>query len=169
MRRTIGTAWIANTALSAIVAEAEGSYPAETGGLLLGYWSAPYTEVVITDIIDPGPQSIHEPTRFVPDADYQENELARRFCLDPARLGYLGDWHSHPRGTGMLSRQDRKTLTDIATCVEARAPVPLMAVVALSPGVSTDWKTFIWRFGPKTPRWPGRDRRITLLRLQPFS
>lgn len=142
--REVGSAWISDSAMAKMTVEADRSAPNETGGLLLGYWRVRYSVVVITDVIGPGLRATHEPTRFIPDADYQEMELARRFRLDPERNGYLGDWHTHPRGIAQLSRQDRSTLFSIATHREARAPAPLMLVLTAQP----DWVAMIWRYGP---------------------
>lgn len=164
MRRSVGSARIAQRVLSTVIVEAERTYPFETGGVLLGYWSIPYTEVAITDVVGPGPRAIHEPTRFVPDADYQEAEIADRYLSDPAHRTYLGDWHSHPRGQANLSSEDRRTLLSIATYQEARAPVPLMAVLTRD----TEWQVSVWRFRPPIIELLGSRGRVSLLRLRPL-
>ncbi|MDP9364053.1 MAG: Mov34/MPN/PAD-1 family protein [Chloroflexota bacterium] len=148
MRRPVGTAWVAESALAAMAAEAERTYPLETGGVLLGYWAMAHSEVVVTDVVGPGLRAVHEPTRFVPDRDYQDAEIARLHVADPARYGYLGDWHSHPRGGAGLSAKDQEALRQIARHQAARAPVPLMAILTLS----GEWRVAAWCLRPG-PFW----------------
>lgn len=144
--------------------EADRVLPCETGGVLLGYWAHPFSEAVVTAIVGPGPAAIHEPTRFVPDADYQEGEIVRWHLADPGRHGYLGDWHSHPYGKSRLSLKDRQTMLEIATHEAAQAPVPLMAVMTLEP----DWQVSVWRFQSWPIRFLGYCGRLSLLRVQTF-
>lgn len=144
LRKKVGTAWISTVALNEMGAEAERVFPNETGGVLLGYWSRPFQEVVITNVVGPGPSAIHRRNRFVPDSTYQEKEIARHYKESRRMHTYLGDWHTHPRTSPHLSRQDRSTLRRIATYAPARSPVPLMAVLA---GPSP-WKLAVWRATP---------------------
>jgi integrative and conjugative element protein (TIGR02256 family) len=125
--------------------EAVRAFPFETGGVLLGYWAREYEEVVVTHATGPGPRAVHRMHSFVPDAEYQEAEVARLYEESGRVSTYLGDWHSHPLGTVSLSRRDRRTLRHIAGHREARAPVPIMAVIG---GGDPDWFLGVWRFAP---------------------
>ena len=124
--------WWAAAALEAALREAQRAYPLETGGLLLGWTSEPGA-VVITQVIGPGPRATHRATSFTPDAGWQERQLADAYEQAGRRLQYLGDWHSHPRGTIRLSGTDRATLRHIAHERQARAAHPVMAVLAGGP------------------------------------
>lgn len=142
--------WIHVTALDAITAEAAASHPLETGGVLMGYWYA--GQPVITHAIGPGPAARHKAHDFHPDAGWQQDAIARVYDDSGRRYSYLGDWHTHPGGTGALSRLDRRTLTRIASFPAARVAMPVMLVGADRDG---------WRFVPW--RWRGvRWRRLTL-------
>lgn len=123
------TAWVAHRALKEMIAEADAQTPCETGGLLLGYRHSPQ-EVVITAVIGPGPAASHQRAGFHPDSRWQSAEIARRYAEAGRRLRYLGDWHTHPRGAGRLSRTDRRTLCTIARDTKASCPHPVMAVLA---------------------------------------
>jgi integrative and conjugative element protein (TIGR02256 family) len=103
--------------------------PLETGGLLLGYRSTT-REVVITQVLGAGPNAERTAARFVPDHNWQEQQLAAAYERAERRLAYLGDWHSHPRGSTRLSRLDRQTLQTISRHSAARCPVPVMAIIA---------------------------------------
>ena len=141
LRKKVGTAWISKASLDEMIAEAERVFPNETGGVLLGYWVHPLEEVVITAVVGPGPNAVHQGDRFVPDVRYQDEEIARHYSESGRLHTYLGDWHTHPRSEPWLSRQDRRTLWEIATHAEARAPVPLMAVLACG----SPWTLEVWR------------------------
>jgi len=164
MQHTVGTAWLGEHTLSVMAEEATRAYPCETGGVLLGYWATPYSEVVVVAAVGPGHGAIHEPMRFVPDADYQEAEIARWYRADPGRHAYLGDWHSHPHGGAHLSAKDRQALLQIARHKAARAPVPLMAVLTLDDA----WGISVWRFQPAMITLFGFQGRTSLFRVQSF-
>ena len=123
--------------------------------MLIGSWIDP-ERVRITGQIGPGPKALHELTSFVPDYDYQEREIAKRFRSTDGRETYLGDWHTHPGGASYLSKRDCATLSRIADYDEARAPEPLMLL--LSDG--DPWRVAVWRAG-----YYGRFRRT--LRVEP--
>lgn len=127
-----GWAWWAGAALEEALREAERAFPLETGGLLLG-WSPQAGRVVISHVIGPGPRATHRRASFAPDAAWQEQQLAEAYEAAGRRLQYLGDWHTHPRGTVCLSARDRATLQQIASHPNARAPHPTMAVLAGGP------------------------------------
>jgi integrative and conjugative element protein (TIGR02256 family) len=128
-----GTAWIPDHILQLLFAEADRFAPKETGGILLGYWSDSPREPVITQHIDAGPGALHAPGRFRPDHEYQEAEISRRYAASNRTLSYLGDWHSHPRGSTSLSVTDVSTLRRIALSRQARAQQPLMLIIAEGP------------------------------------
>ena len=141
--------WWAAAALEEALREAQRAYPLETGGLLLGWTTGPGT-VVISRVIGPGPRASHRATSFTPDAAWQERQLADAYEQAGRRLHYLGDWHSHPRGTIRLSGIDRATLRRIAGHPDARAAHPVMAVLAGGPM----WQVAVHQHAPRrhTPR-----------------
>lgn len=145
MYETIGTAWVNQAVCSAMAAEADEVFPKETGGILVGYWDSFCKDVVVTNVIGPGPQAVHENSRFVPDADYQNKELACLYRESGRLLSYLGDWHSHPNAGPHLSRIDRRALRTIANAPQARAPIPLMAILAKG----SPWSLTVWRALPR--------------------
>ncbi len=164
MHRSVGIAWIAEQVLTALRAEADHAFPLETGGVLLGYWATLPEEVVIADAIGPGPQALHGERRFRPDRDYQEAEIARRYEESGRYHTYLGDWHTHPRTGPRLSGLDRRTLRSIARDRDARAPVPLMAVL----GGGITWDLVVWCLVPRSHPLPVFRSRILPFQPRPF-
>lgn len=142
--KTIGMAWLSRSVIREMCYEADCAYPRETGGVLIGYWSKPYTEVVITEMIGPGPCALHKRSCFSPDASYQDLEIARVYHESGRLHTYLGDWHTHPDASPYLSRIDRQTLRRISDYTPARAPVPLMGVL----GFGTPWSFQVWGYVP---------------------
>lgn len=134
--------WIAGSAIAAMQQLGEERYPCETGGMLLGY-EADNGEAVVTTIIGPGPAAKHRRYGFVPDAKFQQAALEECFFITNGRETYLGDWHTHPRGTCELSLLDRRTLARIAETPTSRTRHPIMAILA---GVPGNWKSGAVRY-----------------------
>jgi integrative and conjugative element protein (TIGR02256 family) len=98
----------------------------ETGGALLG-WSE-HDDVVVARVLGPGPAAKHGLRSFAPDGDWQVREGARIYAESGRTIAYLGDWHTHPRGSPTPSGQDRATAKLIADDTDFRAPSPLYAI-----------------------------------------
>lgn len=133
--RPAATLWWERTALQGAIDEAATRWPLETGGMLLG-WRANTDEVVVTTVIGPGPNAEHNPTSFRPDAVWQQEQIGEVYRRSERRVTYLGDWHTHPDGSPSLSPRDIKTQRRIARHLEARAPAPVMVVLA---GGRAEW------------------------------
>src|SRR5947209_19058204 len=94
---------ISNALLLRICAEANRKYPYETGGILMGYYEST-GQCTVTEIIGPGPRAKHCRTSFEPDYDFQEEQVAVAYGQSRRRDTYIGDWHTHPGGTGALKQ-----------------------------------------------------------------
>lgn len=134
--------WFPTLLLLDLARQANHHAPRETGGVLLGYVAT--DNAVVTDALGPGPGARHRRFRFVPDTDYQEAEIARRYEASGRLHIYLGDWHSHPRGRSALSLLDRHTLRRIADAPHARIPSPIMLVLARG----DPWLPAAWSWHP---------------------
>lgn len=157
--------WLADSALTAMHKIADQYYPYETGGMLLGY-VAKNSDVVVNAIVGPGPKAKHSRFRFVPDAKYQQTELENHFYKTEARETYLGDWHTHPRGSCQLSMIDKRTLARIARTSSSGTQHPVMAILC---GGDTDWKIGAVRFLNAARRLFLREHRVTQLELVTFE
>ena len=132
---------VANDVLANIERMAEESFPNESGGALMGYWSEEEKTVVITNVVGPGPNAKHARYSFVPDYEFQEQQIAEIYSTSGRLRTYLGDWHSHPDGPASLSNTDKRTLKNIADFPKARAEKPLMILLS---GVPAKWKRNAW-------------------------
>jgi integrative and conjugative element protein (TIGR02256 family) len=147
--------WISKSLIDEMESEARRWAPLETGGVLLGFWSTDEPTAEITAVTGPGPNAVHRRSSFIPDYDYQDREITVAYRRSGRIHSYLGDWHSHPFGSGMLSLSDRRTLQRIATDVGARAPQALMAVLSHKKA----WTPHIWMYKP-----PGSIREKLLMK-----
>lgn len=154
--------WISDKDQVSIFEESSRSFPLETGGVLMGYWTKDNT--VITNVIGPGPDAVHRPSSFLPDHDWQLEEISRIYTLSKRIYTYLGDWHSHPKGGLYLGWRDRRTLNEIASCPDARVSVPLMLVTA---GKNNDWKLGAWLLAKKRIFWwgLGKVQNVPILKI----
>lgn len=131
--------WISDTDQNLMCNESARFLPLETGGVLMGYCAM--DSIVITNIVGPGPKAIHKPSSFIPDHDWQLEEISKIYSSSSRMHTYLGDWHSHPSGELYLGWRDRRTLNKIANCRHARIASPIMLVVA---GDNNGWKLGAW-------------------------
>ena len=136
LKHTAGDLMLTTGALDELYSFGWDGYPNETGGVLLGYHRAETRDTVVTHVVGPGPQATHAPNRFEPDHEWQADEVAAHWLLDPV-LEYLGDWHTHPGGTSDMSKLDAATLKAIAASPDAQQPRPVMLIIALGAAASS--------------------------------
>ncbi len=113
------TVLISDAARQAINRAASDSFASapdrETGGELYGERDDAAMTVTIDAAFGPPPDSIQEPTGFVRGIDgAAERSRAFEAGSPHRRAGYLGDWHTHPRGAARLSQTDLDTAEDKA-------------------------------------------------------
>lgn len=128
-------------------AEADLHYPLETGGIMLGWENG---DIVVSNIIGPGPRAVHRRASFDPDTEWQDHQLAEKYEASGRTLVYLGDWHTHPGGAPTPSRRDRKTLATIAGYPAARCAAPIMVI--LGQGDDGLWTPASHRLVPRRSR-----------------
>jgi integrative and conjugative element protein (TIGR02256 family) len=156
--------WLARHVSDDLAGRAQRLFPLETGGILLGYVaparsSDGASDVVVVDAIGPGPRAKHDRRWFVPDHEWQVAELAERYKRSGRIAGYVGDWHSHPDGTALPSRQRLRTMRRIARHAEARLDRPTMLIVSMARRAGADGSGLrAWRWAPRPLfgriRWP---------------
>jgi integrative and conjugative element protein (TIGR02256 family) len=136
------TAWIHQDVFNFLKDEASSKLPNETGGILMGYWSKPYKEVVITNATGPGPEAEHSAGFYKPDNQWQHEEAIKIY--EKYDVEYLGDWHSHPYPSDLLSWDDKQTLRTISRHKNGRVSSPIMLILH----GKDEWMVTIWEFSP---------------------
>lgn len=118
---------LAESARTVMMAAAARAHPFETGGILIGVnldgnpW---VTTAVEIPNIDRGRSHYRIPAGVT-------HAAVLRARVHDARLGYLGDWHSHPADVGP-SRTDLATLA-VMSMKRPRTPNPTQIVVRRTP------------------------------------
>jgi integrative and conjugative element protein (TIGR02256 family) len=133
LKRRHATLWLSHDVLADLYGTAWADYPFETGGVLLGRRvdSRPLS-VLVRHVLGPGPGAHHEARKFEPDYDWQVCRVAELW-RDDQSLEYLGDWHTHPGGSPVLSQLDKDALRTIAGSADARQADPVMLILAIQP------------------------------------
>jgi proteasome lid subunit RPN8/RPN11 len=115
--------WISENASETIIDAARQHHPKEIGGVLLGVSISRRPWVT---------QAVVVPSEHQTPIYYELPSGARRTAVDnarrvDARVGYVGDWHSHPMDIGP-SDKDRSTMSALADDVSAGCPRPVLAI-----------------------------------------
>lgn len=100
--------------------------PKELGGILVGWWEGNSTAVVVgvLSVPDPAAGRSHYERRHLLAQEILDTYLGSHG--DP-RLGYVGEWHSHP-APQPPSSTDRNELTAIVRQSRKRAALVVLAV-----------------------------------------
>jgi integrative and conjugative element protein (TIGR02256 family) len=148
--------FLPHAVLEQMECEAGHRYPDESGGVLLGYRDTNNGRLIqVLEQVGPGPKAVHRAHRFEPDTAWQEMRIASAYKKSGRTAAYLGDWHSHPRGSSTPSALDRATARAIARCPEARAPHPLIVILF---GEPRNWRPTAYRRG----RWRLQEIEVSL-------
>ena len=75
-----------------------GALPNETGGILLGYHDFNIGAIVIVDALSAPPDSFAGATVFERGTNGLANVVQDAATRTAGIVGYIGEWHSHPRG-----------------------------------------------------------------------
>lgn len=102
--------WLSERAQVAIEEAARRAHPDETGGVLVGVYGDNGRPWVV--------EAVEVPSAHAGSTYYELPAGARPKVVDTSRvrdrrLGYVGDWHSHPAGVGP-SETDVTTMKEVA-------------------------------------------------------
>jgi proteasome lid subunit RPN8/RPN11 len=116
---------------------ARAALPAETGGLLLG--CIVDGRPVVSEVVEIVDDDATPTTYHVPE-DATLVAIAEARASD-SRLGYIGDWHSHPSGAGP-SAPDIAAMAVVAEA-EAGSQDPVLMIVRLSEGATERVEAYV--------------------------
>lgn len=123
LRVTPPSLLLTDEAAAVMGAAALSAHPNETGGLLLGIYDDRLVPVIARAVeLPPHDPS---PTRYVLPAGATHQAIDNARLMD-ARLGYLGEWHSHPTDQP-ASAKDRSTMRGLAQLPDVGTPILLVA------------------------------------------
>lgn len=131
--------WIKNDLYEEIIKLVNEFLPYETGGILLGYTDV-QRNLVVTEVVGPGPNAVHQEDYFLPDGSFQQKEINTAFVKSEGETTYLGDWHSHPFKKPYLSSLDLSTLQNIAKHDTSGTDEPVFLIVGTKPLKIKSWQ-----------------------------
>lgn len=102
----------------------------ETGGVILGRYSATHDRAEIHELGPPPPGSQATRTSFFRGTGGLQDLLHRRWREG---LYYLGEWHFHPFAAPEPSAADIRQIQEISTDPRYRCPEPLLLILGADP------------------------------------
>lgn len=89
------------------------SSPNETGGLLIGTFDLKQKTIHVTDVLDAPPDSKRSPFAFERGVQDVPQVITDIYTKTGGMISYVGEWHTHPNGSSVLSDQDSRTVAGI--------------------------------------------------------
>jgi len=117
------------------------SFPLETGGILVGYYSDDSTIAHVTDLV-PAP-SDSTSSRF----SFQRGLRGVQQFLNQLwmrRRYYLGEWHFHPGGSASPSGTDAEQMKSIAYARSYHCPEPVLLILGGNPPQQFTVESFVY-------------------------
>ena len=132
--------------LAQVLSDSLASHPFETGGVLLG-WREPNAVRIVRALTVPSPDRGR--ARHVRSKGAADNAIHRALMdEDDPLVGYVGEWHSHPR-ISSSSVQDRRELRSLSGLAEF--PLALVVVAISKRGARTQVSGLIFHAGRQLP------------------
>lgn len=113
----------------------------ETGGIIVGRYTARLDCAVVTELRGPPRDSRAGPTWFQRGAQGLTEYLRRLWAREGTY--YLGEWHFHPRAAARPSAQDVAQMQAVARDAGYRCPEPLLVIVGGSPPTAYELSAFV--------------------------
>jgi len=108
----------------------------ETGGLLIGFAHKKRRTIYVTRLLPPSPDSAGSPYAFRRGVQDYPEMLDRIHHLTGNMLGYVGEWHTHPKGAPKASATDLAALASISSTLAA-AGLPAHILIVSPQGMSS--------------------------------
>lgn len=123
MRPRLWRAWLTDEASRSIVEASGSAHPKETGGVLLGVLTGRRPWITAAVEIPSAENTGHS---FVLRGSDRAREVDRARRAD-ARIGYLGEWHSHPADAGP-SGKDISSMLELASDPLSQCSRPVLLI-----------------------------------------
>lgn len=114
--------------------------PSETGGVLIGSCDRERKIIYVVDTILSPSDSIEWPNVYIRGCQGLKHELDRIDSITAGRLGYIGEWHSHPKGFGTDPSEDDIKAFSWLTEVTRGFGLPALMMIA---GDDNDYRFFV--------------------------
>ena len=105
----------------------------ETGGVLVGHYTADESTAIITEALEPPRDSVRGRNWFHRGVAGLRGVLAKRW-KDERRTYYVGEWHYHPTSIVVPSGDDLTQMDGIKADPRYRCRAPIMVIVGQALG-----------------------------------
>lgn len=110
--------------------------PLETGGVLIGCANYKTKTIHVTRSIPPPPDSRADANCFFRGTEGLPDAIAEINSYTGGQLGYIGEWHSHPRGPNDMSATDAATVKSfLQQHRELNPPLPVFLLIITSASI----------------------------------
>ena len=103
--------------------------PNETGGILVGAANLKRRIVYVTRMLPEPPDSEGTPYAFVRGIEDVPEVVKEIEEATGGVLGYVGEWHTHPKGDPRLSETDKKAVRNLKKTLDTVSLPTLVAIV----------------------------------------
>jgi integrative and conjugative element protein (TIGR02256 family) len=117
------------------------SYPLETGGVLVGYYSDDSRFAHVTNLVPAPDDSISSRFSFHRGVRGLQQFLNRMWMR---RRYYLGEWHFHPGGSASPSGTDGDQMKSIAYAGSYHCPEPVLLILGGNPPQQFTIKSYVY-------------------------
>ena len=117
------------------------SYPKECGGFLVGYYSADYSTLHLTNFLLPEKQ-IRGCFYFERSVEMVEDIFYRLF--KKKKQHYIGEWHTHPDAASMYSPTDQEAMVKIANCKTVHIDNPILLILSVGKEHLLDFSFYLY-------------------------
>ena len=134
---------ISQDILDEMYSKAFASFPNETGGMFAGRISEDSHEAIVERLVMPSKtESTH--ASFMRETNGMEQTWKK---LAEEGLTYLGEWHTHPKGTTQYSYTDYQAMLCIANDKNVALATPLLFIISLNDSCITDSRAYLYDKG----------------------
>lgn len=134
---------ISQDILDEMYSKALASFPNETGGMFAGCISEDGHEAIVERLVVPSRTESTYAT-FVRKTDGMDQMWIE---LSEQGLTYLGEWHTHPKGTTQYSNTDYQAMVGIANDKNVALATPLLFIISLKDSGITDNRAYLYDNG----------------------
>lgn len=129
--------------LDEMYSKAFASFPNETGGMFTGRISEDSHEAIVERLVMPSKtESTH--ASFMRETNGMEQTWKK---LAEEGFTYLGEWHTHPKGTTQYSYTDYQAMLSIANDKNVALATPLLFIISLNDSCITDSRAYLYDKG----------------------
>ena len=134
---------ISQDILDEMYSKAFASFPNETGGMFAGCISEDSHEAIVERLVMTSKtESTH--ASFMRETNGMEQTWKK---LAEEGLTYLGEWHTHPKGTTQYSYTDYQAMLCIANDKNVALATPLLFIISLNDSCITDSRAYLYDKG----------------------